>query len=424
MSSINIYAQLPARTPPKMTPDTLYFAFNKDIQLIAIDYYDNWKRRVDFMNATEPTAVPWSMKMSPFNSHNIYIFRNRKGEITKVYNTKDTIKDLKTIDFINANELSLYTLEDYRELNNHLKFYENGKLGLINLKGEIVVPAIYDEIRKYQDRNWKRDKLVVEKDNKFGFLDSNLKILFPPIYQTDKEYPHYPPEHFVIDEKNIRVLKDGKYGLISEEGKVLIDFQFDDIKLLHDNIYMGIFDRDEKELTHSIDKNNYWDAGYLIKGCVLLDENFNQIIRFDDFDYLFYCGIKRFIVKKNDQFGVINHLGEIIVPLEYDSLILKENNYQVSKNNKIGLVNLEGKVVISLEYEDIEFYGEAIYVTQNGLIGVYNRQFKLIAEPQFKSKVWDWGKFILTRENGQSGFVNHKTGDSYYQSPEGEIIKL
>ena len=26
------------------------------------------------------------------------------------------------------------------------------QIGLINLKGEIIVPAVYDEIRKYQDR--------------------------------------------------------------------------------------------------------------------------------------------------------------------------------------------------------------------------------------------------------------------------------
>lgn len=427
LSSINIYTQniydkLPIPTTPKATPDTLYFAFNENIQLIIINHYDTWKKRVDFMEQTQPMAMPWSMKITP-SGNNTYIFRNKKGEIVKTYNTNNTIKNLKNVDFINASELDLISIEDYRELNNHLKFYKNGKSGLINLKGEIVVPAVYDEIRKYQDRNWKRDKLVVVKDNKFGFLDSNLKVLFPPIYQTDKEYLHYPPEHYIIDEKNIRVLKDGKYGLISEDGKVLIDFEFDDIKFIHDSMYIGLIYRNGEELDY-INTNNYWDKGYQVKTCIVFNKDFDIISKLKNFEYILYYGIKSFIVKKNNKFGVVNHLGKVIVPLDYDSLIPEESGYRVSKNNKSGIVNYKGKVVIPLEYDSIDFYGEAIYVTQDNLIGVYNRQYKLIAKPQFESKTWDWGKYILTRKNGESGFVNHQTGNSYYQSPEGEIIKL
>lgn len=424
LSSINIYAQLPIPTSPKATPDTLYFAFNENIQLIVINHYDTWKKQVDFMESSQPMAMPWSMKIPHPNSYNNYIFRNKKGEIVKVYNTNDTIKSLKNVDFINASELSLISIEDYRELNNHLKFYENGKSGLINLKGDIIVPAVYDEIRKYQDRNWKRDKLVIVKDNKFGFLDANLKVLFPPIYQTNRENSYIYPEHNDIDGQNLKVLKDGKYGLISEEGKVLIDFRFDDIKFIHDNMYIGLIQKEEKEL-NNIKINKYFDNGYRVKTCIVFDKNFKTVTRLKNFEYILYYGIKSFIVRKNGEFGVINHLGKVIVPLDYDSLIPEERStYRVSKNNKIGIVNAEGKVVIPLKYENVEFYDEAIYVTQDSLIGVYNRQYKLIAEPQFESKTWDWGKYILIRKNGRRGFVNHKTGDSYYQSPEGEIIKL
>lgn len=285
------------------------------------------------------------------------------------------------------------------------------------------MPAIYDEIRRYQDRNWKRDKFVIVKDDKFGFLNTNLKVLVPPIYQTSKEYPHYPPEHFVIDEQNIKVLKDGKYGLISEEGQVLIDFGFDDIKFIHDNMYIGLIYKDETEL-NKININDDWDGGYQIKTCFIFDQNFHLINKLEDFDYILYYGIKNFVVSKNGKFGIVNHLGEIIVPLDYDNLIPEAGHYRVSKNNKIGILNAKGKVVISPEYESIEFYGEAIYVTLDSLIGVYNREYKLIAKPQFESKTWDWGKYILIRKNGQRGFVNHQTGNSYYQSPEGEIINL
>lgn len=423
LSSINIYAQIPISAPPKATSDTLYFPFNENIQLIVINHYDTWENRVDFMEHTQPMAIPWSMKIPYPDSYNIYIFRNKKGEIVRAYNTNGAIENLKNIDFINASELNLISIEDYRELNNHLKFYENGKSGLINLKGEIIVPAIYDEIRKYQDRNWKRDKLVIINGYKFGFLDADLKVLFPPIYQTSNEkYPNSPPEHFDIDGRNIKVVKDGKYGLISEEGQVLIDFGFDDIQFIHDNMYIGLIHKDETELNGI--NLNHWDRGYQTITCFIFDQNFDIINKLEDFDYILYYGIKSFIVSKNGKFGMVNHLGEVIVPLDYDSLVPEASYYRVSKNNKIGILNAEGKVVIPLEYDSIEFYGEAVYVTQDNLIGIYNREYKLIAEPQFESKTWDWGKYILIRKNGQRGFVNHQKGNSYYQSPEGEIINL
>jgi hypothetical protein len=117
---------------------------------------------------------------------------------------------------------------------------------------------------------------------------------------------------------------------------------------------------------------------------------------------------------------VINHLGEVIVPLKYDELVQKSSHYLVQINNKWGIVSLEGKVLLPIQYEGIE----GIFVIQNGLIGICNRQFKLIAEPQFVDKTWDMGKYILTRKDGSKGFVKTEKKDSYYQSPEGKKIKL
>lgn len=405
--------------PPKVTPDTLYFPFNEGVQLIVIDRFDTWNRQVAFKEATQPRGMPWSAEMGPA-PENIYIFRNKKGEIIKIYNTNLTDGyHLKNTDYINTNDLSLYNIIDYRELNNHLMFYgENKKVGLINLKGDVVVPAVYDNIRKYQDRNKKRDKLIIEKDGMFGFLDSNLKILFQPIYRTndDENYTGYP-EHNIINREYIKVFKAGKCGLINENGDLLIDFKFDNLVLIHDTMYVGYIYKNE------ISKNNYYR--HRVESCIVHDKKFNQITELKNYDHIEYFGIKRFIVKKDNKYGVLNHKGDVIVPLVYDTLTPQNGNYYVIKDNKSGMINLEGKIVLPIEFDrNMVFYGQAIYVTHEGLIGVYNNKYKLIAKPQFNCKTWDMGKYILTGKDGKTGFVKHQTEGSYYQSPEGKIIKL
>lgn len=429
--SLNIFAQnpsyklFPPSTPPKANPDTLYFDFDGGIQLIVIDCYDTWNRQVAYKELTQPRGLTWASVMGPAPK-NIYIIRNKAGEILKVYNsTLSIFTGLKNTDYINTSSNTIYTLQDYNELNKHLMIYDtNNKVGLINLKGEVLVPTVYDAIRKYQDDNRKRDKLIIYKDGMFGFLDSNLKVLFPPIYRTsiENKYSGYP-EHNVLDKQYIKVCKNEKYGLINENGKILIDFMFDDIKTIHDGIYMCVNYKDENGI-EKIPNGSHWDGGYKIKTCTLLNRNFSIITVMEKYDYIYYWGIKRFIVKRNNKFGVIDHKGQVVVPLVYDKLISQNGDYSVYKDNKWGVLNLEGKVVLPIQFEGFEFYGQAIYVTQQGLIGVYTDKYKLIAKPQFKTKTWDMGKYVLTREDGSKAFVMHLKNDSYYQSQEEKKINF
>ncbi len=408
-------------TIPKENPDTLYFAFNEnDIQLIIIDSYDTWNGKAAFFDAIYPRGGSWAFENPA--PRNIYLFRNKDGEIIKTYNSiLNNEYSLKSTNYINTNDSSLYSIQDYRELNNHLMFYgENDKVGLINLKGEVVLPANYDMIRKFQNGKGRKDNLIIVKDGFFGLLDSKLNELFPPIYSTSK---NGSPEQNIIYGQYIRVFKNGKCGIISENGDILIDFLFDEFKPIHDSLYIGLIYKDENEIKN-IPIHSHWDWGYKVTTCILFDKDFIIKTELKNFDYIYYWGIKRFIVKKDNKFGVLNHKGEVVIPLEYDNISSQNGNYFVYKGNKCGLINLEGKIVLPIEFNSLQFYGQAIYVTQEGLIGVYNDKYKLIAKPQFKFKTWEMGKYILTREDGSKGFVMHKKEGSYYQSPEGEIIKL
>jgi hypothetical protein len=405
-------------------PDTLYFPFNEDdLQLIIINSYDPWIQQGSLYDAMYPRGGSWFLNNGPAPK-NCYLWRNRNGKIAKAYNTAvdgsqiDGIQiGLRSTDYTNRTDFSSigFDISDYSEFNRCFKFYSgNNKVGLIDIKGNVVVPADFDDIRKLWNRPGSSNILLVEKDGRIGLLNADLKELFPPVFT---EYPQEIGGY-------IKVAKNKKYGLIHENGAILIDLVFDDIKPIHDSLYMGMVCKDSSELK-KLRLNTHWNWGYKVKDCTVFDKDFRVIAELKDYEYIYYWGIKRFIVKKNNQFGVLNHKGEVVIPLEYDELFSANGYYTVRKGGKYGLLDMQGKLVLPAEFERVEFYGQAIYVTQNGLIGIYNDQFRLIAKPQFKDKTWERGNYILTRPDGSKGFVSHQNMKaSYYESPEGKRIQL
>jgi hypothetical protein len=223
---------------------------------------------------------------------------------------------------------------------------------------------------------------------------------------------------------NFKVIKAGKYGAIDQNGKVLVEPQFDEIRPIQDSMYIGLVYHDSAAL-QKLELRNHWNWGYKVKDCIVLDKDFRIVTELKEYEYIYYWGISRFIVKKNGQFGVLNQKGEVVIPLEYEHISGTNGYYLSGKKGRYGLINTEGKVVLPIEFNHVDIYEKAVYVVKDGLTGVYNDQFRLIAEPQFKESKWYRGRIILTRPDGSEGFVDHtRKGDSYYQSPEGTIQKL
>ncbi|WP_333662190.1 WG repeat-containing protein [Chishuiella changwenlii] len=57
-------------------------------------------------------------------------------------------------------------------------------------------------------------------------------------------------------------------------------------------------------------------------------------------------------ISVNNKFGLINKSGEVILPLEFDKLVLTTvNAYSALKNNKWGLITKSNQIIIPFEYE-------------------------------------------------------------------------
>lgn len=167
----------------------------------------------------------------------------------------------------------------------------NGKWGLINKHGEIVIPLIYDKIRDYVSEE---DRTVwAVKNGKHGCLNQKgeIVILFEFEDMQGAFYNHHPAY----------AKKDGKYGFIDEEGNVVVPF------------------------IYSTTRGFAYEKGSFAP------------------------------VSINEKYGYINETGEVVIPLEYEFADSFEGDIaQVVKNNKVGAIDKKGNVVIPFQY-DVEW---------------------------------------------------------------------
>ena len=115
----------------------------------------------------------------------------------------------------------------------------SSKFGCVNLKGELVVPFVYDAIVIHDLR-----AVVMQKNGSqyaYGLIDLNNRVILPLIYQ--KIVPLGTLRYAVQD-------FSGKTAICSEEGKWSTGFDIDsvsvfrhDLAVLYKNLHVGVIDR-------------------------------------------------------------------------------------------------------------------------------------------------------------------------------------
>lgn len=86
------------------------------------------------------------------------------------------------------------------------------------------------------------------------------------------------------------------------------------------------------------------------------------------------------VVEKNGKFGLINSKNEIILEFEYDLLNKLGNNYYKGiKDKELFLINIGNKKIVSYgKNKDIKFYNNKFFILENEKIDVYNEELNLL----------------------------------------------
>lgn len=193
---------------------------------------------------------------------------------------------------------------------------------------------------------------VPKKNGKWGIVDKNNKVLVDFIYE-DIGYDFGP----------VVVKKEGKWGIIDKKGNVIISFAYDDITRTLSKLF-------------SVKRGGKW-------GLIDNKENIIQDFKFDKELHITYQDNSkdRFIcTESNGNNGILNANGKEIYPAESEDYIsFRGNLASVKKNGKYGLINREGREIYPAESEEyIWFDGDVARVKKNGKYGAINKEGRII----------------------------------------------
>ena len=96
---------------------------------------------------------------------------------------------------------------------------KNDICGVVNLKNEIIVPFTYQMIESYSDE---LNVAAAKKDGKYGFIDRTGKVVVPFIYNDG--WPSGP---------YLAVKKDGKWGIITVDNKIILPIEYYSISTIN-----------------------------------------------------------------------------------------------------------------------------------------------------------------------------------------------
>lgn len=234
-----------------------------------------------------------------------------------------------------------------------------GKYGLINEKGETIIPLVYEQVGFLEKE---REVAPVCEDGKWYYLNTKIHKKIVP----DETYEYLG----VISEDMAAVMKDGKYGFADKELAAQTELKWEEVSHFSDGIA-------------AVKTNEKW---------ALIDDSFSQVTDdvYEDIamnENGFCCGQERVFAKSKDGYRMLNQKGEGIGndvyedarPFETDALTA------VKKNSKWGFVDTSGNVVVDYMYEDARAFTQGVAaVKKNGKWGYINASNEMIVEPAFE----------------------------------------
>ncbi len=302
-----------------------------------------------------------------------------------------------------SREYKVTSITDY----SYFVIKENDKYGVIDAKGNSIIPANYDEVQipnptqavflvmqgetksvlnekaesiltNYQNVNtlrlknvstdliYEKQVLTYEENGKLGLINLEGKQLTNAIYEEIDTLPY--------KEGELLVKQEGKYGVINQNGAIMVKPNYDQIKA------DGYYDEEKGYHEDGYLVSQKTDQGYrygyqTFSGEEILPTEFNELERIGDIGDSQNVFL---IAAKNGQYGLFQNK-EAKLQNEYQSITYDTNTDMliVQKGKKYGVYTPEGEKVISIEYPQIDSNGDYFYVKQEtGEIKVYDKQGK------------------------------------------------
>lgn len=213
----------------------------------------------------------------------------------------------------------LPTYETAKPFSEHFAAVElvEGKWGYINSFGELVFGGEFTEAG-----NFRNGVAVVKEGEFYGLLNTKGEFILPPLYEKIEEGEGLYP-----------VLVEGRYGLLDVEGNFLCEPTFDTLQSVQEELFLmemngkwGYLDElGQVAVSPTVDAASSMEDGFawMLQGETygIWDSSGNCVLTLDDMEEVttFSSGYGR--GKQGDFYGFFDRTGEIVIPFVYENAI-------------------------------------------------------------------------------------------------------
>ena len=239
-----------------------------------------------------------------------------------------------------------------------VQLMKKGKWGVVGRTN--VIPCEYDE------RFGFANSMTVKKGGKWGVIDKENRVVISFEYEELRSCVGR-----AVAPGSLFAKKNGKWGIIDKEGCVIIPFEYEEL-----NSYVG---NGKAFRSIFVKKNGKWGV---------IDKENSVIIPFEYDDLIpdvQYIVDGLLFAKKNGKWGIIDIENSVFIPFEYDDAKILPGRGIVKKGGKWGIIDIgKDEVIIPFEYEELipdDTGAGALFAKKNGKWGKIDRSGKIIIIP-------------------------------------------
>lgn len=312
-------------------------------------------------------------RITEINSDDVYIICAENGKYGLLKNNK------KIID----NE---YQSLFYNESNNTITALKGKNYGVISIDGKIIVPFEYEQIditgdyiyAKKTDGNVKifdatgKETNMSENAAVINVENTDYKIHIDTlddkttysIYKNEQKITQneYTYIQYLFDNNFIACNTEGKLGIIDNEEKTKIEFNYNSIQKIEDTKMIqavnnetkmtDIYSKDMKKISElnnaAIQNNKEYFKLYNEDETKYISKDEKEITNTE-----LFANNKIFAKKQNNKWGFVDALGTNITSFKYDK-VTEVNKYGfagIKQNDKWGVIDADGKVIVEPTYK-------------------------------------------------------------------------
>ena len=310
--------------------------------------------------------------------------------------------------------------------------------GIINTAGEYVVPAVFDLIEYRPDLGL----YLVRADGKYGLVDKDNNVKLPI------EHNHF---YHTAGSDMIVVQKDDKWGCYNKKMEIVIPFEYDKLFVSDETDNLFYAEKSDKKMVMDAEQNEILDVSeykiltYLNERIAVPDVGTGYfdvkwgLIEMPSGKEILPCkysviagskyGVLTLQISQedgSDKYGLIDESGKIVIPVEYDFMLIYEADFIFArKGSDYFVFNAEGEVILKPEYDPSYFSGTRRIglleytnsAAEPDLVGLMDKKGKVIVEPVYDDLYAEdimHYDFMLAIKDGKSFYVDLK-GNEYYE---------